>query len=116
MADVILSGVSKSFGAIRALSDLSITVPDGSFVVLLGPTGAGKTTTLRMVAGLDSPDHGSVMIGGVSMEGFTPAQRNVAMVFQQFGLLPWRNVTDNVALGLELGGQDSSKFCVRRGV
>jgi multiple sugar transport system ATP-binding protein len=101
MADVILSGVSKSFGAIRALSDLSITVPDGSFVVLLGPTGAGKTTTLRMVAGLDSPDHGSVMIGGVSMEGFTPAQRNVAMVFQQYSLYPHMTVRENMEFPLK---------------
>lgn len=101
MAEVILSGISKSFGATRALSDLSITIPDGAFVVLLGPTGAGKTTMLRMVAGLDRPDQGSVMIGGASMAGYSPAQRNVAMVFQQYSLYPHLTVRENMEFPLK---------------
>ena len=75
MAEVSLTGVSKSFGDDVALDDVTMTVPDGSFVVLLGPTGAGKTTTLRMVSGLDKPDAGRVRIGGRDMAGLTPAQR-----------------------------------------
>ena len=78
MADVILQNISKTFDDTVALNDVSLTVPDGSFVVLLGPTGAGKTTILRMVSGLDTPDSGDVLINGLSMKGLTPAQRNIA--------------------------------------
>lgn len=101
MAEVTLTGVSKSFGADRALDDVSMTVPDGSFVVLLGPTGAGKTTTLRMVSGLDAPDAGDVTIGGRSMAGLTPAQRDVAMVFQQYSLYPHLTVRQNLEFPLK---------------
>ena len=100
MAEVRLHNVSKSFGATAALSDLSITVPDGSFVVLLGPTGAGKTTMLRMVSGLDRPDQGEVFIGGQSVQSLTPAQRNVAMVFQQYSLYPHLTVRENMEFPL----------------
>ena len=101
MAEVRLHNVSKSFGATAALSDLSITVPDGSFVVLLGPTGAGKTTMLRMVSGLDKPDTGEVFIGDQSVRGMTPAQRNVAMVFQQYSLYPHLTVRENMEFPLK---------------
>ena len=100
MAEVSLTGVSKSFGTDLALDDVTMTVPDGAFVVLLGPTGAGKTTTLRMVSGLDRPDRGEVMIGGQSMAGVTPAHRNVAMVFQQYSLYPHLSVRENLAFPL----------------
>ncbi len=101
MAEVVLQGVSKRFGADVALADVSMTIPDGSFVVLLGPTGAGKTTMLRMVSGLDKPDRGEVSIGGVSMRGLTPAQRNVAMVFQQYSLYPHLTVRENMEFPLK---------------
>lgn len=101
MAEVRLSGISKSFGSTLALDDVTMTVPDGSFVVLLGPTGAGKTTLLRMVSGLDTPDAGSVSIGGHSMAGLTPAHRNVAMVFQQYSLYPHMNVRENLEFPLK---------------
>ncbi|MFK7844056.1 MAG: ABC transporter ATP-binding protein [Rhodothermales bacterium] len=101
MAEVILSNVTKSFGDDVALKDVSVTIPDGSFVVLLGPTGAGKTTTLRMVAGLDKPDSGDVRIGGHSVVGLTPAQRNVAMVFQQYSLYPHLTVRQNLEFPLK---------------
>ena len=101
MAEVCLQNVSKSFGTTAALSDVSITVPDGSFVVLLGPTGAGKTTMLRMVSGLDRPDRGEVRIGGQSVQFLTPAQRNVAMVFQQYSLYPHLTVRENMEFPLK---------------
>jgi multiple sugar transport system ATP-binding protein len=101
MAEVVLSGVSKSFGTEAALTDLSMTIPDGSFVVLLGPTGAGKTTTLRMVSGLDKPDAGHVSIGGRNAAGLTPAQRDVAMVFQQYSLYPHLTVRQNLEFPLK---------------
>ena len=83
MAEVVLRNVAKSFGATAAVRDVSLTVPDGAFVVLLGPTGAGKTTLLRLIAGLERPERGEILIGGRSVAGYTPAERNVAMVFQQ---------------------------------
>jgi len=101
MAEVILTGVSKSFGTDVALDDVTMSIPDGSFVVLLGPTGAGKTTTLRMVSGLDVPDAGHIMIGGESMTGVTPAQRDVAMVFQQYSLYPHLTVRQNLEFPLK---------------
>ena len=100
MAEVKLTNLSKSFGATRALSDITMTIPDGAFVVLLGPTGAGKTTTLRLIAGLDKPDAGDVRIAGHSVLQDTPAQRDVAMVFQQYSLYPHLTVRDNLAFPL----------------
>ncbi|MGV8988788.1 MAG: ABC transporter ATP-binding protein [Cypionkella sp.] len=101
MAEVRLQKISKSFGANVALKEVEMTIPDGSFVVLLGPTGAGKTTMLRMVSGLDKPDGGEVFIGGQSMSGLTPAQRNVAMVFQQYSLYPHLTVRENMEFPLK---------------
>ena len=100
MAEVVLQSVTKNFASHRALDDVSMTVPDGSFVVLLGPTGAGKTTTLRMISGLDHPDRGEVFIAGRAMKGLTPAERNVAMVFQQYSLYPHLTVRENLAFPL----------------
>ncbi|PPJ45738.1 ABC transporter ATP-binding protein [Rhizobium sp. KAs_5_22] len=101
MAEVILENVTKTFGAQVALDNVSLTIPHGSFVVLLGPTGAGKTTTLRMVSGLDHPDSGEVYIDGQPMRGLTPAQRNVAMVFQQYSLYPHLTVRQNLEFPLK---------------
>lgn len=101
MAEVVLSNVTKRFGDDTALDDVTMTVPDGSFVVLLGPTGAGKTTTLRMVSGLDIPDSGTITIGGRDMAGQTPAQRDVAMVFQQYSLYPHLTVRENLEFPLK---------------
>ncbi len=100
MAEVVLSGISKSYGATLALSDVTMTIPDGAFVVLLGPTGAGKTTTLRLIAGLDKPDAGDIRIDSASVLQDTPAQRDVAMVFQQYSLYPHLTVRDNLAFPL----------------
>ncbi len=101
MADVALTSVTRHFGDACALDDVTMTVPDGAFVVLLGPTGAGKTTTLRLVAGLDTPDAGVIHIGGRSMKGLTPAQRDVAMVFQQYSLYPHLTVRENLEFPLK---------------
>ncbi|MBV7409017.1 MULTISPECIES: ABC transporter ATP-binding protein [Roseobacteraceae] len=100
MAEVQLTGVSKSFKTTQAVIDMDLTIPDGAFVVLLGPTGAGKTTTLRLIAGLEKPDTGDIKIGGTSVTNLTPAQRDVAMVFQQYSLYPHMSVRDNLAFPL----------------
>nr|WP_321443282.1 ABC transporter ATP-binding protein [uncultured Cohaesibacter sp.] len=101
MAEVRLENVTKRFGDTIALENVSLTVPNGAFVVLLGPTGAGKTTTLRMVSGLDVPDSGEIFIDDRSMKGLTPAQRNVAMVFQQYSLYPHLSVRQNLEFPLK---------------
>lgn len=100
MADVILRDVTKTFGATMAVDGLSMTIEDGAFVVLLGPTGAGKTTTLRLISGLERPDTGEILIDGRPVIDETPAQRDVAMVFQQYSLYPHMTVRDNLAFPL----------------
>ncbi|MBC8035670.1 MAG: ABC transporter ATP-binding protein [Rhizobiales bacterium] len=100
MAEVSLKGVSKRFGTVAAVSDLSLDIPDGEFIVLLGPTGAGKTTTLRLVAGLEKADAGSISIAGRNVDGVAPAARDIAFVFQQFSLYPHLSVFDNLAFPL----------------
>src|SRR5919205_1969599 len=100
MAEVVIDAVTKRFGRTEAVRDLSLTIQDGEFVVLLGPTGAGKTTTLRLVAGLEEPDAGTIAIGGRNVEGDAPAARDVAFVFQQYSLYPHLSVFDNIAFPL----------------
>jgi multiple sugar transport system ATP-binding protein len=100
MAEVEIRTVSKAFAKTQAVSDLSLTVADGEFVALLGPTGAGKTTTLRLVAGLEMPDKGSIRIGGRDVTGDAPADRDVAFVFQQYSLYPHLTVFENMAFAL----------------
>lgn len=101
MAEVILKNLSKSFGADVGVEDITMTIPDGAFVVLLGPTGAGKTTTLRLISGLEKADQGEVWIDGRNVAKETPAQRDVAMVFQQYSLYPHLTVRDNLAFPLK---------------
>jgi len=101
MAEVTLKNIFKSFGSQVALSDVSLTVADRSFVVLLGPTGAGKTTILRMVSGLDKPDSGTILFDGEDVAALTPSQRNIAMVFQQYSLYPHLSVRENLAFPLK---------------
>ena len=100
MADVKLQNISKSFGKIEAVKDLTLTIANGEFLVLLGPTGAGKTTTLRLIAGLETPNAGSIFIAGRNMTAETPAMRDVAMVFQQYSLYPHMTVYENMAFPL----------------
>nr|MEC9417102.1 ABC transporter ATP-binding protein [Pseudomonadota bacterium] len=100
MAEVRLSGLTKRFGDTLAVDQVSMNIPNGAFVTLLGPTGAGKTTILRLIAGLEQPDAGDVVIAGRSVVGDTPAQRNVAMVFQQYSLYPHMSVRENLAFPL----------------
>lgn len=100
MTDVVLKNISKTFKNVTALDDVSFEVNDGEFFVLLGPTGAGKTTTLRVIAGLEKQDSGDILFDGQSITGRTPAERDVAMVFQQYSLYPNMSVYDNLAFPL----------------
>jgi multiple sugar transport system ATP-binding protein len=100
MAEVTLRGVSKRFKDTKAVNALDLSLGDGEFVVLLGPTGAGKTTTLRLIAGLEKPDRGSIAIGGRDVTGLPPAARDVTFVFQQYSLYPHLSVYENLAFPL----------------
>ncbi|MDD6157852.1 MAG: ABC transporter ATP-binding protein [bacterium] len=85
-----------------AVKDIDLTIAPGSFITLLGPSGCGKTTTLRMIAGFESPDEGEIYLGDEAINSLTPNKRDTAMVFQSYALLPHYNVFDNVAYGLKL--------------
>ncbi|MFO1039208.1 MAG: ABC transporter ATP-binding protein [Geminicoccaceae bacterium] len=100
MAELRLSGLRKTFKDTVAVDALDLDVKDGEFVVLLGPTGAGKTTTLRLAAGLEKPEAGQVYIAGQDVTAVPPAGRDVAFVFQQFSLYPHYTVFDNLAFPL----------------
>ena len=100
MAELRLDHIGKRFGTIEAVRDLSLEVASGEFLVLLGPSGAGKTTSLRLVAGLETADRGSVSIGGHDVTATAPALRDVTFVFQQYSLYPHLNVFDNLAFPL----------------
>jgi multiple sugar transport system ATP-binding protein len=100
MASITLQGVHKRFGAVTAIDDMTLSVQDGEFFVLLGPSGAGKTTTLRLIAGLETPDAGSLLMNGEDMTAAAPAQRDCAFVFQQYSLYPHLTVYDNIAFPL----------------
>jgi len=106
MTRIAISDLCRSFGATHALSDVSLRVPDGSFLALLGPSGCGKTTLLRMIAGLDRPDRGRIEIGGQVMAGeggFVPPEaRGLGMVFQSYALWPHMTVAKNIGFGLRL--------------
>ena len=100
MALVQLKGISKSFGSENAVNGLDREIKHGEFFVLLGPTGAGKTTTLRIISGLEKPDQGKVLINGEDVTEMQPAFRDTAFVFQQYSLYPNYTVFDNLAFPL----------------
>ena len=109
MASVEFRNVSKAFGEFRAVSDVSFAIGDGEFVCLLGPSGCGKTTSLRMIAGLETPTSGQVLIGGDDVTHLHPKDRNIAMVFQDYALYPHMNLADNIAYPLKVRGEAVAK-------
>ncbi|ESW85725.1 MULTISPECIES: ABC transporter ATP-binding protein [unclassified Mesorhizobium] len=116
MADVHIKGVTKSFGDHVAVDGLDLNIADGEFVVLLGPTGAGKTTTLRLIAGLERPDGGTIHIGGHDATTLSPAERDTAFVFQQYSLYPHLSVYDNLAFPLRSPARKVPEDQIRRRV
>lgn len=99
---VELSGVTKIFGEVTALDNISLEIGDGEFFSLLGPSGCGKTTSLRLIAGFEMPTVGEVLIGGRAMGHIPPYQRPVNTVFQNYALFPHMTVHENLAFGLEM--------------
>ena len=104
MTVISLSHIDKSFGPVRIVKDLNLTIADQEFLVFLGPSGCGKTTTMRMVAGLEQPTMGEVAFDGQRMNEVATQKRDVAMVFQNYGLYPHMSVAQNIAYPLKLRG------------
>ncbi|MBD0424137.1 ABC transporter ATP-binding protein [Streptomyces sp. TRM S81-3] len=107
--DVRLSGISKTYGSFTAVHPLDLTVPQGSFFALLGASGCGKTTTLRMIAGLEEPSTGTVHLGDQDVTALPPYKRPVNTVFQSYALFPHLDIFENVAFGLRRRGIKSVK-------
>jgi len=105
MASVDFRNVTKSFGTFNAVSDVSFSIGDGEFVCLLGPSGCGKTTSLRMIAGLETPTAGQILIGGEDVTHLHPKDRQISMVFQDYALYPHMNLADNIAYPLKVRGK-----------
>ncbi|HVD70301.1 MAG TPA: ABC transporter ATP-binding protein [Actinomycetota bacterium] len=97
--EIEVERVTKRFGDVTAVDDISITIPGGEFFSMLGPSGCGKTTTLRMIAGFETPDEGRILLQGAPVTHVPPAKRNVNMVFQAYGLFPHMTVSENIAFG-----------------
>ncbi len=108
--DLECTGVSKSFGGLRAVDEVSFKIPSGSFFSILGPSGCGKTTLMRMIAGFEDPTAGDVKIKGTSVVNTPPNKRNVKMVFQHLALFPMMNVYENIAYGLRCSGAGKSEI------
>jgi len=103
MARLELEGLNKAYrGGVVAVRDINLRVEKGEFITLLGPSGCGKTTLLRLIAGLEVPDSGNIYIDGRRVNGLSPAQRDIAMVFQNYALYPHMTVYENIAVGLRL--------------
>ena len=100
MSDIQLRGIQKSFGDVRVLADIDLTIEEGEFCVFIGPSGCGKSTLLRLVAGLDDPSGGDILMGGQRVNDKPPSARNVGMVFQSYALYPHMTVYENMAFGL----------------
>lgn len=114
MSELTLQNISKTFGSITALKDVSFSVNDNEFFVLLGPTGAGKSTTLRVICGLEKPDSGNILLDGQICNDFTPSDRDVAIVFQQYSLYPTMTVYDNMAFPLRAPGRKVPEAEIRQ--
>ena len=102
MSTVTFEGVTKKYGEVLAVDNLSLEIVDGEFMVLVGPSGCGKTTSLRMIAGLEDITAGTLKIGDVVVNDKAPKDRDIAMVFQSYALYPHMTVKENLAFGLKL--------------
>ncbi|NVM92775.1 iron(III) transport system ATP-binding protein [Variovorax sp. SG517] len=117
MNGIEFRNVTKRYGADKnaplAVKGISFEVPVGTLTTILGPSGCGKTTTLRMIAGLESPTSGSILMGGRDVTTLGPAERNVSMMFQSYALFPHMNVIENVAYGLRMSGVKKDEAAAR---
>src|SRR5208283_785168 len=113
MAQVSLGGVVKRFGSHMAVDSFNLDIADGEFVSFLGGSGCGKTTTLRMIAGFETPTAGSILIDGGDVSRVQPNRRNLGMVFQNYALFPNMTVRRNIAFGLKIAGKGAREADAR---
>ncbi len=109
MTQVTLENITKSFGVVRVIKDVSIEIADGEFAALVGPSGSGKSTILRMIAGLEDPSDGIIRIGERVVNDLLPKDRDIAMVFQSYALYPHMSVRENMSFSLELAGRPKAE-------
>jgi putative spermidine/putrescine transport system ATP-binding protein len=103
-AAIEFRGVTRAYGALRAVDDLSMQIQPGEFFAMLGPSGSGKTTCLRLIAGFERPDAGQILLEGQDVSSIPPNRRSVNTVFQDYALFPHLNVLDNVSYGPKVRG------------
>ncbi len=115
MANVTFASITKQFGTVKAVDDVSFELADGEFVCLLGPSGCGKTTTLRMIAGLEQPTSGRISIGGEDVTDAKPKERDIGMVFQDYALFPHMTIEANIAYPLKVRGVGARERAARAG-
>ena len=113
MAEIEFKSVAKSFGKVGVIAGLDLKVDDGEFIVFVGPSGCGKSTALRMIAGLEETTAGDIRIGGRSVGGLAPSDRNVAMVFQSYALYPHMTVAGNIGFPLKMAGRPAAEIAER---
>src|SRR3954452_10331633 len=115
MVDIALrlDGISRHYGSVRAVDDLSLNIPSGAFVTLLGPSGCGKSTTLSLIAGLDRLDEGRILLGDTDITPTPPNERRMAMVFQNYALYPHMTAYDNIAFSLKLSKRPKAEIDTR---
>lgn len=113
MAEIVIKGVAKRFGGFTALHSVDLTIADQEFMVLLGASGCGKTTLLRIIAGLETPSEGEVWIGGRRVDHLPPRERGIAMVFQNYAVFPHLTVFENIAFGLRMAKRPQSEVTRR---
>ena len=113
MAEINLDHVSKTFGGVKAVDDVSLEIADGEFLVLVGPSGCGKSTLLRMIAGLEQTTDGWISIGGLDVTDLPPKDRDIAMVFQTYALYPHMSVRQNLGYGLKARGTEKLEIARR---
>ncbi|MEM1428345.1 MAG: sn-glycerol-3-phosphate ABC transporter ATP-binding protein UgpC [Pseudomonadota bacterium] len=113
MSEVILNNLTKRWGDFVGVNDQTLTIHDKEFLVLLGPSGCGKTTTMRMIAGLEEPTSGEIWIGDKMVNDDLPKDRDVAMVFQNYGLYPHMSIFDNIAYPLRVRGTPKAEIAPR---
>jgi spermidine/putrescine transport system ATP-binding protein len=106
---IVVEGCTKRFDDVLAVNDVTLAIPGGEFFSMLGPSGCGKTTTLRMIAGFETPDEGRILLQGRDVTAVPPQRRNVNMVFQSYGLFPHMSVGENIAFGLKIKRLDRAE-------
>ena len=104
MGEIQLRNLSKRWGSFVGVDKFDLTISDREFLVLLGPSGCGKTTTMRMIAGLETPTDGEIFVDGAKINDLEPKDRDVAMVFQNYGLYPTMTVRENIRFPLKVRG------------